>query len=78
MLKIGARVHDGNLILTLADDGPGLGAKSPGGNGAKGVGLRNTRERLRQLYGDAQAFTLAPNDPRGLVATINLPFDTHG
>ncbi len=78
VLKIGARVHDGNLILTLADDGPGLGAKSPGGNGPKGVGLRNTRERLRQLYGDAQAFTLAPNDPRGLVATINLPFDSDG
>ncbi|MEO1576175.1 MAG: histidine kinase, partial [Pseudomonadota bacterium] len=76
-LQIGARVHAGNLVMTLADDGPGLGADAPGSNGKQGVGLRNTRERLRQLYGDAQAFTLAPNDPRGLMATINIPFDAH-
>ncbi len=78
VLKITARVHGGNLLLTLADDGPGLGAKAADGNGEKGVGLRNTRERLRQLYGERQAFTLAPNDPRGLVATINIPCETHG
>jgi sensor histidine kinase YesM len=40
------------------------------------VGLKNTRERLQQLYGDQQAFTLAPNDPSGLVVTINMPYET--
>ena len=75
VLTISARRQAGHLVLSLADDGPGLGAASPGGNGNHGVGLRNTRERLRQLYGDDQAFTLAPNDPRGLVATINIPFE---
>ncbi|MEM6639273.1 MAG: histidine kinase [Pseudomonadota bacterium] len=74
-LALGARVQAGQLVLTLADDGPGLSAAPNGGNGSCGVGLKNTRERLRQLYNDQQALTLAPNDPRGLVATINLPLD---
>ena len=74
-IRIAAKVHHGDLSLTVADDGPGLGN---GDNGAKssGVGLRNTRERLRQLYGERQAFTLAPNLPHGLVITINIPFES--
>ena len=56
-LRISARVQQGTLILQLSDTGPGLGN---GNNGQKssGVGLKNTRERLQQLYGDAQALSL--------------------
>ena len=73
VLKISARVQHGTLVMQLSDTGPGLG------NGEKshkssGVGLKNTRERLQQLYGDEQAFTLAPNDPSGLRITINIPY----
>jgi LytS/YehU family sensor histidine kinase len=73
-LRISARVQGGMLVLQLSDTGPGLGN---GNNGQKssGVGLKNTRERLQQLYGDAQAFTLAPNEPTGLVVTINIPYE---
>ena len=73
-LKIAARVHHGTLALQLADTGPGLGN---GDNGQKssGVGLKNTRERLQQLYGERQALTLAPNEPSGLAITINIPFE---
>ena len=73
-LRISARVQQGTLILQLSDTGPGLGN---GNNGQKssGVGLKNTRERLQQLYGDAQAFALAPNEPTGLTITINIPFE---
>jgi two-component system LytT family sensor kinase len=74
-IRISAKVHQGALMITVADDGPGLG------NGVKtrkspGVGLNNTRERLKQLYGERQAVTLAPNDPHGLVITINIPYET--
>ena len=64
----------GTLVLQISDTGPGL---ENGDNGQKscGVGLRNTRERLQQLYGDAQAFTLGPNEPTGLTVTINIPFE---
>ena len=73
-LRISARVQHKTLVLQLSDSGPGLGN---GNNGQKssGVGLKNTRERLQQLYGDSQAFTLAPNEPRGLRITINIPFE---
>ena len=73
-LTIAARVQQDTLMLTLSDTGPGLG----NGNGeqkSSGVGLKNTRERLLQLYGDRQAFTLAPNEPTGLTVTINLPYE---
>jgi hypothetical protein len=40
------------------------------------VGLKNTRERLTQFYADRQAFTLGPNEPQGLVITINIPYET--
>jgi two-component sensor histidine kinase len=73
-LKISARVQHNTLVLQLSDTGPGLG----NGNGkqkSSGVGLQNTRQRLQQLYGDNQAFTLAPNEPTGLTITINLPYE---
>lgn len=73
-LKISARVHHGMLIMQLADTGPGLGNGVNSGKSC-GVGLKNIRERLQQLYGDDQAFTLAPNEPTGLIATINIPFE---
>jgi LytS/YehU family sensor histidine kinase len=73
-IRISAKVQHNTLVLQLSDTGPGLGN---GNNGQKssGVGLKNTRERLQQLYGENQAFTLAPNEPSGLTITINIPFE---
>lgn len=74
-IRISAKVHEGALMITVADDGPGLGnGKSK--HKSSGVGLKNTRERLKQLYGEKQALTLAPADPHGLVITINIPYET--
>ena len=73
-LRISARVQRGTLVMQLSDTGPGLG-NGNGGQKSSGVGLKNTRERLQQLYGDHQAFTLAPNEPQGLRITINIPFE---
>ncbi|HEY6842524.1 MAG TPA: histidine kinase, partial [Thermoanaerobaculia bacterium] len=38
-----------------------------------GIGLRNTRERLKQLYGDAYGFTLEQSAD-GVVATLRVPW----
>ncbi len=73
-LRIMARVQRGVLVMQLSDTGPGLG-NGKNDQKSSGVGLKNTRERLQHLYGDEQAFTLAPNEPSGLTVTINLPFD---
>jgi two-component system, LytTR family, sensor kinase len=74
VLTISAHVQQQTLVVQVADTGPGLGT-SDAGTKSCGVGLANTRERLQQLYGDRQAFTLAPNVPSGLVVTINLPLE---
>jgi LytS/YehU family sensor histidine kinase len=73
-LGISARVQRGMLVMQILDTGPGLG-NGKSAHKSSGVGLKNTRERLLHLYGDNQAFTLAPNIPSGLVITINLPFE---
>ena len=73
-LRISARVQRGVLVLQISDTGPGLG-NGQSDHKSSGVGLKNTRERLLQLYGEAQAFTLAPNEPSGLIITINLPYE---
>jgi LytS/YehU family sensor histidine kinase len=67
--------RDGTILrLHVSDDGPG----PPRGNGraSEGVGLRNTRERLRQLYGDAQRLTMGapPEGGGGCVVEVELPF----
>jgi two-component system LytT family sensor kinase len=72
-LRISARVQRGVLVIQLSDTGPGLG-NGKSNHKSTGVGLKNTRERLQQLYGDDQAFTLAPNEPSGLIITMNLPY----
>lgn len=67
-----------NLHLSVRDDGPGL--SSPAGDGAtagsQGIGLRNTRERMKSLYGEAQQFSLRPADGCGIVAHLVLPYHT--
>ena len=70
-LHVGGRLNGPRLLLQVADDGPGLPDPAELGNG-RGVGLRNTRERLAVLYGDAAR--LAGRDARpGLRVEIELP-----
>lgn len=72
---IRARANGDGCTITVADDGPGL----LGGSDAavrEGVGLSNTRRRLRQLYGDAATLTLQTVGGRGTDVTLRLPFRT--
>jgi sensor histidine kinase YesM len=41
----------------------------------KGVGLINCRERLKEIYGDKQSFSLGTTDPHGLTVTIVIPLE---
>ena len=60
-------------MLEIRDNGKGLPA---GRIPREGVGLRNIRERVNQLYGSQARFTLEPARGGGTVATLRLPF-TH-
>jgi LytS/YehU family sensor histidine kinase len=39
-----------------------------------GLGLKNTRARLEQLYGDDQAMELGPAATGGTVVTLRFPY----
>jgi sensor histidine kinase YesM len=74
VIRIAAWRSDGRVVLCVSDNGPGLGSASP----REGVGVRNTRERLEQLYGHEQALTLRPADGGGVEAEVTLPYHTAG
>jgi two-component system LytT family sensor kinase len=72
-LRIIAQLDGANLKLAVADDGPGLPVGVELGEG-RGVGFRNTRERLAALYGDHQKLAVRFARP-GLRLEITLPFE---
>ena len=57
----------------------GLGPGIPMDGGAlpefRGVGLKNIRERLIELYGSGHEFQISENQPRGLRIEIRIPFE---
>jgi sensor histidine kinase YesM len=70
-----AAAHSGDaVIVTVSDTGRGLAPPGHIADG-QGVGLTNVRERLAALYGTRGRFTLEPQTPRGMVATLSLPFE---
>ena len=75
-LKIAARVFAGDLLIELSDNGPGVELVDGQIPGANGVGLRNTRERLAELYGSQHAFRLSNTQPHGLTINIRLPYES--
>ncbi|HEX5649767.1 MAG TPA: histidine kinase [Steroidobacteraceae bacterium] len=72
-LRIEAREVDGRLRLVVQDDGPGLPVGVELGAG-RGVGFRNTRERLAVLYGEQQQIAVRFSRP-GLRLEITLPLE---
>jgi len=69
LISIRSRRVGDMLTLCVADNGVGLNGKKLG---AEGIGLGNTRNRLRELYGDAAELEM--QDSGGLIIEIRLPF----
>ena len=67
--------RDGDkLVLTVADDGLGLGAESA--KASTHLGVANTRARLAALFGAAATLTLDANTPAGAIARLVLPMES--
>ncbi len=63
------------LRLEVSDNGRGLDAAA-NGKLKEGVGLSNTRSRLKELYGEQASFYLRPGRDGGLLAQIRIPWRT--
>jgi sensor histidine kinase YesM len=77
-IRIAARLERGALVLTVEDDGAGIGGDRPAARAGRpapgsGTALTNIRERLRQSYGSAAALQLDSIVPQGVRASLSLP-----
>jgi LytS/YehU family sensor histidine kinase len=72
-LRLCAHREDDRLRLSVADDGPGPSNGEPAPSG-RGVGLSNTRDRLRLLYGTAQSFEVVHRPEGGWEVRLSFPF----
>jgi two-component system LytT family sensor kinase len=70
-IEIEALLHGDTLVLRVSDNGPGENDEPDAESG--GVGLRNTRARVEQLYGAAGQFSLSRNAEELTVAEVRLP-----
>ena len=76
VVEVTARRAGDSLVLSVADNGPGLGTTDASRNG-NGLGLANIRERLTTLYGSRARLELRAREASlggGAVASVTIPF----
>jgi two-component system, LytTR family, sensor kinase len=72
IIEIAAWREGEDLVIRVQDDGVGV---RPGlGSAHWGVGLRNTRDRLRHLYGARYRLELLPAGDGGATTRVRIPF----
>ena len=69
-VAIQVRLVNEQVEVLIADNGLGLGGAQTQGTG---IGLANTRERLKMLYGDSGELVVEPNSPTGVRALLRVP-----
>ena len=72
-IEVTARIRGDFLQMQVADSGPGMGEKQ--NSESRGIGLRNTRERLETLYGDRYSFEITDRKPAGLLVSMSVPLE---
>lgn len=73
-IKISAREEFDRLVLTVADDGPGVPEESEHGFG---IGLANVRDRLEARFGPDVMLESGPV-PGGYRSEIRIPLTRNG
>ena len=71
-ITVSARRDGDRLVVTVEDDGAGIGEAEP----PPARGIANTRERLRVLYGSAASLEVERAHPLGTVAILRIPWRT--
>ncbi len=76
-VSIAVRVarENGSLLIEVQDEGAGATTptRKPAGNG---VGLTNTAERLKRLYGEAHEFRVQQAQAGGTLVRLKMPYRT--
>lgn len=67
-----AECEDRQLCITVTDDGPGAVSHPT----SIGVGLKNIRDRLQEIYGDSHKLVLSVLEPRGFQVMVVIPYET--
>jgi len=78
-IAVRAEVVGESLRIRVEDDGPGLPADCNGHSSGNGVGLANTRERLKVLYGARQRVDVRSRPVEaggGVEVALELPYET--
>lgn len=65
--------HD--LLIEIADNGPGADIVNGNLHRESGVGLVNTKERLQALYNKKYSLVVSHNKPSGVKVNIRLPYE---
>jgi two-component system LytT family sensor kinase len=71
-----SRLEGDRLVIEVEDDGVGMApgrAHTSGVLRGTGIGMKNVRERLQVLYGDAAAFDVTSRPGRGTKVTLAFP-----
>ena len=82
-IRIESRLNADRLLIAISNSGPRHGAEGPSRSNGKpccangkvrGIGLKNTGERLKTLYGNDHRFLLQWPEAGGCEAMIEVPF----
>jgi two-component system, LytTR family, sensor kinase len=73
-LLISASKDGDSVIIEIMDNG--MGMESSAQSGLEGFGLRNTRARLEQIYGDRHLFRIESSPGAGCRVRLSLPIFT--
>lgn len=70
-IEITAKKAGSKIVISVRDNGKGL--KGTPENITEGFGISNTRERLKQLYGELQSFSIEDLAQGGVSVTLEIP-----
>ena len=74
VIALQTAMEDDRLSIVVTNSGPLHNPGADSEENRRGIGLANTRERLRRVYGSACEFSLLWPDSGGCVLTIQVPF----
>nr|WP_156413670.1 histidine kinase [Lacimicrobium alkaliphilum] len=74
-ISIHAKSFGQDLLIEVADNGPGADIVNGQLRRNGGVGLPNIRQRLQSLYQDNFSFVISDNQPSGVKVSIRIPYE---